>query len=149
MRIRVPDRTASTSNPTARRQLVRQVVFRYNFQGLLKDFPELDCLVVCGQEIMRRILAATPLDLVDLLLNLKRLQVVKLGLVRLKLGMELVLASLLLEEVLDAGSLRLWSRTYCFVPFEKDHTTALITGREIVTRLVELDGGNDIRWITV
>jgi hypothetical protein len=99
---------------------------------------------------MRRILAATPLDLVDLLLNLERLQVVKLGLVRLELGMELVLASLLLGGVSDDGSRRLWSRrTYCFVPFEKDHTTTLVTSREIVTRLVELDGGNDIRWIAV
>ena len=99
---------------------------------------------------MRRILAATPLDLVDLLLNLKRLQVVKLGLVRLELGMELVLASLLLGGVSENGSRRGWSRrTYCFIPFEKDHTTTLVTGREIVTRLVELDGGNDIRWIAV
>ena len=99
---------------------------------------------------MRRILAATPLDLVDLLLDLKRLQVVELGLVRLKLGMELVLASFLLGGVSENGPRGLWSRrAYCFVPFEKDHTTTLVTSREIVTRLVEFDGGNDIRWITV
>jgi hypothetical protein len=99
---------------------------------------------------MRRILAATPLDLIDLLLNLERLQVVKLGLVRLELGMELVLASLLLGGVSENGSRRRCSRrTYCFIPFEKDHTTTLVTSRKIVTRLVELDGGNDIRWITV
>lgn len=46
---------------------------------------------------MRCILAATPFDLVDLLLNLEGLEVVELGLVRLKLGVELVFASLLLE----------------------------------------------------
>lgn len=95
---------------------------------------------------MRCILAATPLDLVDLLFNLKRLQVVELGLVRLELGMELVLASFLLEGVSVTGLLKLWtSRAYCFVPLEKDHATTLVTSRQIVTRLVELDRGNDIR----
>lgn len=47
---------------------------------------------------MRRILAATPFDLVDLFFDLERLQVVELGLVRLELGVELVLAGLLLWE---------------------------------------------------
>ena len=93
---------------------------------------------------------AAPLDLVDLLFDLERFQVIEFRLVRLELGMELVLASLLLGGVSDNGSRRLWSRrTYCFIPFEKDHTTTLVTSREIVTRLVELDGGNDIRWIAV
>ena len=94
----VPDRTASTSNPTAGCQLVREIVFRHNLQRLLKDLPELDCLVVCGQEIMRRILAATPFDLVDLFFDLEGLEVVELRLVRLELGVELVFASLLLED---------------------------------------------------
>ena len=95
-------------------------------------------------------MSSTPFDLVDLLFDLEGLQIIKFRFVRLELGMELVLASLLLGGVSDDGSRRLWSRrTYCFVPFEKDHTTTLVTGREIVTRLVELDGGNDIRWITV
>lgn len=46
---------------------------------------------------MRCILAATPFDFVDLLLNLKRLEVVELGLVRLELGVKLVFTGLLLE----------------------------------------------------
>ena len=48
---------------------------------------------------MRRILPATPLDFVDLLLDLKGLQVVEFGLVRLELGMEFVLACFLLPTV--------------------------------------------------
>lgn len=35
--------------------------------------------------------------------------------------------------------------TYRLVSLEKDHATALVTGRQIVTRLVELDSGDDIR----
>lgn len=45
---------------------------------------------------MGRILSFTPFDLVDLLFNLQRLQVVKLGLVRLEFGVELVLAAFFL-----------------------------------------------------
>ncbi len=56
---------------------------------------------------MRCILAAAPLDLVDLLFDLEGLEIVELGFVRLKLGVELVLASLLLERGLavDFGGL--------------------------------------------
>jgi hypothetical protein len=46
---------------------------------------------------MRRILATTPFDLVDLFFDLEGLQVIELGLVRLELGVELVFASFLLE----------------------------------------------------
>jgi hypothetical protein len=46
---------------------------------------------VCG------VLALAPLDLVDLLLNLKRFEIVELRLVRLKFGVEFVLAPLLLQ----------------------------------------------------
>ena len=42
------------------------------------------------------VLSFAPLDLVDLLLDLQGLEVVELGLVRLELGVELVLASLFL-----------------------------------------------------
>jgi hypothetical protein len=42
-------------------------------------------------------LALAPLDLVDLLLNLERFEIVELGLVRLKFGVEFVLAPLLLH----------------------------------------------------
>ena len=45
---------------------------------------------------MSRVLTLAPFDLVDLFLNLQTLEVVKLGLVRLELGMKLVLASFFL-----------------------------------------------------
>ena len=41
-------------------------------------------------------MAPAPLDLVDLLFNLQRFQVVKLGLVRLELGVELIFTRLFL-----------------------------------------------------
>lgn len=42
------------------------------------------------------VLSFTPLDLVDLLLNFQRLEVVELWLVRLEFGVELVLAAFFL-----------------------------------------------------
>ena len=51
-----------------------------------------------------RVLAPAPLDLVDLFLDLQTLQVVKLGLVRLELGVKLVLASFFLEKGWESGS---------------------------------------------
>jgi hypothetical protein len=70
VRIWVPDRTTSTSNPTSGRQLVREIVFCHHLQRLFKNLPELDRLVICGKQVVRGILAATPLDLVDLLFDL-------------------------------------------------------------------------------
>ena len=49
---------------------------------------------------MCSILPTAPFDLVDLLLNFKGLQVIKFGLVRLELGVELVLARLFLRKML-------------------------------------------------
>lgn len=57
---------------------------------------------------MRGILAATPLDLVDLLFYLKRLEVVELGFVGLKLGVEFVLARLLLPRTLASEGTSGW-----------------------------------------
>ena len=45
---------------------------------------------------MSSVLSFAPLDLVDLLLNLERLEVVELWFVRLELGVELVFATLFL-----------------------------------------------------
>ena len=45
---------------------------------------------------MRGILSFAPLDLIDLLLDLQRLEVVELWFMRLKFSVELVLATLLL-----------------------------------------------------
>jgi hypothetical protein len=62
-----------------------------------------------AQQKVGMALALAPFDLVDLLLDFQRLQVVELGLVGLELGVELVLAILLLlvgqeKEVNKAGS---------------------------------------------
>lgn len=36
--------------------------------------------------------------------------------------------------------------TNCLVAFKENHTAALVTRCEIVARVVELDGGDDIGW---
>lgn len=73
---------------------------------------------------MGGILALAPPDLVDLFLNLERLEVVKLGFVRLELGVELVLAALLV-----------------LVALKQDDAAALVAGREVVAGVVKLDAG--------
>lgn len=73
---------------------------------------------------MSRVLSLTPSDLVDLLLDLERLEVVKLGFMRLELCVELVLASLL----------RL-------VAFKEDDSATFVTRCEVVSRVVEFDRG--------
>jgi hypothetical protein len=42
----------------------------------------------------------------------------------------------------------LWA-AYRLIPLEQDHATTLIAGREVVTRLVELDRGDDVRCVRV
>ena len=53
---------------------------------------------VGGQQKVSGVLPFTPLDLVDLLLDLKRLEIVELGLMRLELCVKLVFTALLLQE---------------------------------------------------
>ena len=77
-------------------KIVREVVFCNHFQRLFKDFPELDRLVICGEEVVGCILPPAPFDLVDLFLDFQGFQVVKLRLVRLKFGMEFIFAGFLL-----------------------------------------------------
>ena len=72
MDVRVSD-GATADDASTRRQLMRQVVLRDDLERLLVHLPQLDCLVVGGEQVVRRILAFAPLDLVDLLLNLQRL----------------------------------------------------------------------------
>ncbi len=52
---------------------------------------------------MGSVLAPAPLDLVDLFLDLKRLEVIELGLVRLELGVELVFAGLFLSRAISSA----------------------------------------------
>lgn len=58
---------------------------------LLVHFPKLYRLVVCRKKEVRRASALAPSDLADLLLNLKGLEVVKLGLVALEFRVKAVL----------------------------------------------------------
>lgn len=58
---------------------------------------------------MSRVLSFAPSDLVDLLLNLERLEVVKLWLVRLKLGVKFVFAAFFLVDRRGYGFHR-WTR---------------------------------------
>ena len=102
---------------------------------------------------MRGVLSSTPFDLIDLLFNLQGFEVVELGLMGLKLGMELVFARLLLFcvalHISGAVSGRpccLGSATNRLIPLEQHHPTPLVTGREIVSRLIELDGGDDVGY---
>ena len=75
-----------------------EVVFGHYFEGLLEDLPELDCLVIRREQVVGRILPPAPLDLVDLLLDLERLEVVKFRFMRLELGVELVFARFFLSQ---------------------------------------------------
>lgn len=50
---------------------------------------------------MGRILTTAPLDLVDFLFDLQRLEIVKFGLVRLELGVEFVFAGFFLQALSD------------------------------------------------
>jgi hypothetical protein len=36
---------------------------------------------------------------------------------------------------------------YRLVPLKQHHTATFVTGREVVTSLVKLDGGDDVRWL--
>ena len=87
----------SSPSDNGRGRVVRQIVLCYYFQRLLKNLPQLDSLVVCREQVVRRILAPTPFNLVDLFLDLERLEVVEFWFVRLKLGMKLILTRLLLR----------------------------------------------------
>lgn len=68
-----------------------------------------------------------PLDLVYFFFNLKGLEIIKLCVVALELGHELVLAML------------------GVVALKEDHAAAPVAGGEVAARVVELDGGDDVR----
>jgi hypothetical protein len=127
---------------------VRQVVLGHHLERLLIDLPQLDCLVVGREQVVRGILALAPLDLVDLLLDLQRLEVVEFRLMRLEFGVKLVFAGLLLptRDMSSAAGRRVgYWRTYTLVALEEDDAAALVARGEVVARLVELYRGDDIR----
>lgn len=104
---------------------------------------------------MGGILSSTPLDLVDLLFDFEGLEVIELGFVRLKLGVEFVLASFFLLDT--SGTSRSSAviagarvpATHCFVALEQNNSSTLITSCQIVTRMVELNGRYDVGWLQV
>jgi hypothetical protein len=85
------------------------------------------------------ILSPAPLDLIDFLLDLQRLEIVELGLVGLEFGVELVLASLFLFG-LSVGKRDGWRRATCrLVPLKENDATTFVAGCQIVARVVKLD----------
>jgi hypothetical protein len=70
--------------------------------------------------------------------------------VGLELGVELVLASLLLLVGEQASHCSSSSGSGCgaygFVSLEEDYPATLVSCREIVSRVVKLDGGNDVGY---
>ena len=80
-------------------------------------------LTICREKEVRLVLAPAPANLVDLFLNLERLEVVKFGLVRLEFGVELVFACLFLA----------------LMTLKEHHTPAFVTRSEVVACMVELD----------
>jgi len=59
----------------------------------LTDLPQLDRLVVGREQKVHGVLLLQPPNLIDLLLNLQRLEVVELGLVRLECRIDIVFAA--------------------------------------------------------
>ena len=72
-------------------------------------------------------MSSAPFDLVDFLFDFEGLEVVEFGLVGLEFGVEFVFASL-----------------FGFIAFKEDDSPALVAGCEVVARLVELYGGDDV-----
>lgn len=104
---------------------------------------------------MGGILSSTPLDLVDLLFDFEGLEVIELGLVGLKLGVEFVLAGFFLlgtsgtsrNTIVTAQSPD--PATHCFVALKQDNPSTLVTCCQVVPRVVELNGRYDVGWLEV
>lgn len=63
-------RATTSAGYASRREVLGEVILRHDLERLVKDLPQLDGLVVCREEVMRRILPSTPFYLVDLLFDL-------------------------------------------------------------------------------
>lgn len=72
---------------------------------------------------MRRILSFAPLDLVDLLFDLERLEVVKFGLVGLEFGVELVFTCFFLGRLNQTMTLQRSGHVDLTVSFLSNNTT--------------------------
>ena len=134
------------------RGLVGQVVLGHHLEGLLENLPQLDRLVIRREEVVGSILSPTPLDLVDLLFDFEGLEVIELGFVRLEFGVEFVLAGFFLLDMSGTSrsstviAVAAEPTTHCFVALEQDNSSTLITGCQVVSCMVELNGRYDVRW---
>ena len=72
---------------------VHQIVGAYDPRITFAYLPQLDRLVIGGEEEMGHVLSTQPPDLVDLLLDLQTLQVVELGLVTLECAVNVVIGA--------------------------------------------------------
>lgn len=94
---------------------------------------------------MGSILAAAPLDLVDLLLDFKGFEVVEFGFVRLEFRVELVFASLFLFEVISlAQGQQQLAPTHRLVSLKQNDSSTLVSCREVIARVIELDRRDNI-----
>ena len=114
----------------AGRAVVREEVQVPRPRPPLCDLPQLDGLVVGGEEVEAGVRLPDPLYLVDLLLDLQGLQVVELGLVRLEGAVDVVVA--------EDGAVPL------LVPLEDDHAAALVARGQEFARRVELHHRDDV-----
>ena len=65
---------------------------------------------------------------------------------RLKFGVEFIFAGFFLVNSLDAERRKeVQGVLYRLVSLKQDHSATLVSRRQIVTSVVEFDGGNDIR----
>ena len=99
---------------------------------------------------MRGVLTFTPLDLIDLLLDLQRLEIVEFRFMGLELGVELVLAGLFLRArmrlVRTSHQSRGKGAAHHLIALEQDDPASLVSGSKVVARRVELDRRDDVGW---
>ena len=111
-----------------------------------------------GEQEMRRVLALAPLDPIDLLLDLERLEVIELWLVRLKLGMKLILASFFLRLISlfipqriqrkptrERGTKK-GHKTNSIITLEQNNAPAFIARGKEIAGMIEFNGGYDVRY---
>jgi hypothetical protein len=94
------------------------------------------------------ILSSAPLDLVDLLFDFKRFEVVELRLMRLEFCVELVFAASFLSIAWrnQAGNVDRYdvNETHRLVALKENDTATFVAGGEVIACGIELDCGYDV-----
>lgn len=95
------------------------------------------------------VLSSTPFDFIYLLLNLQRLQVIKLRFMGLEFGMKFVFAGFLLQIVsvikgcstaeANSNIAKAQLITHCLVSLEEHYTASFVASRQIITSMIKLD----------